>query len=150
MHRSHIASRALLLMLAVCLQPARSAEPARNLSDIVYAQVDGRDLALDLYLPAGAAHPALVVYLHGGAWRAGTKAEYPKFLVERGYAVASVEFRASTEARFPADVQDIKAAIRFLRAQAKQYGYRAGRIAISGASSGGASGGAGRHHQWAR
>ena len=56
--------------------------------------------------------------------------------VEHGYATASLDFRQSTEARFPAQVHDIKAAIRFLRAKARQYGYRTDRIAISGASSG--------------
>jgi acetyl esterase/lipase len=116
---------------------AASAEVPRELPDIVYATVNGRALALDLHLPAGVAHPPLVVYAHGGAWRAGSKSEYPGFLVEHGYAVASVEFRASTDARFPADVQDIKAAIRFLRAHAQDYGYEAGQIAVAGASSGG-------------
>jgi len=131
--------RGLLAILPVLAwQPAAiAAEAAPQLTDIVYAQVDGHALALDLHLPAGVAHPLLVVYLHGGAWRAGSKSEYPQFLVERGYAVASVEFRSSNDARFPADVQDIKAAIRFLRAKAGEYGYRADRIAISGASSGG-------------
>ncbi len=136
MHRSHVSCCALLLALLAPLRPAPGATPARDLPDITYAQVQGHALALDLHLPAGVEHPPLVVYLHGGAWRAGSKAEYPKFLVERGYAVASVEFRASTEARFPADVHDIKAALRFLRAREKQYGYRATRIAIAGSSSG--------------
>lgn len=136
MHKRHTIALALLLPLLACLQPAIGAEPARDMTDIVYAHVDGHELALDLHLPAGVRHPPLVVYAHGGAWRAGNKSEYPKFLVARGYAVASVDFRSSTEARFPADVQDIKAAIRFLRAQASDYGYRTDRIAMAGASSG--------------
>jgi acetyl esterase/lipase len=127
----------MVLGLVAWLQPAVAAEPARDITDIVYATVDGRSLALDLHLPAGARSPPLVVYLHGGAWRAGNKTDYPKFLVEHGYAVASVDFRASGDARFPADIFDIKAAIRFLRASAQDYGYRTKRIAISGASSGG-------------
>ena len=57
--------------------------------------------------------------------------------VEHGIATASLDFRLSTEARFPAAVHDIKAAIRFLRANASEYGYRTDRIAISGSSSGG-------------
>lgn len=114
-----------------------AAAPARHLNDIPYASVDGQALALDLHLPTDVANPPLVVYVHGGAWRAGSKAEYPEFLVAAGYAVASVEFRSSTVARFPADVQDIKGAIRFLRAKQKQYGYRADHIAVAGSSSGG-------------
>jgi acetyl esterase/lipase len=105
--------------------------------DIVYAHVDGHALALDLHLPPQVQRPPLVVYLHGGAWRAGDKAQYPQFLVTRGYAVASVNFRSSNDARFPANVHDIKAAIRYLRARAHDYGYRADRIAVAGSSTGG-------------
>jgi acetyl esterase/lipase len=128
---------ALLIALASTLHSAGAAEHARHLLDIPYATVDGHTLALDLHLPAGIASPPLVVYAHGGAWRAGSKTEYPEFLLASGFAVASVEFRSSTVARFPADAQDIKAAIRFLRARQKQYGYRTDRIAIAGTSSGG-------------
>jgi acetyl esterase/lipase len=57
--------------------------------------------------------------------------------VRNGFATASIDFRQSTQARFPAQVHDIKAAIRFLRARASTYGYRTDRIAIAGSSSGG-------------
>jgi acetyl esterase/lipase len=124
-------------LLATVLQPAFAADAARHQLNIPYATVEGRALALDLHLPASTANPALVVYLHGGAWSSGDKTQYPEFLVANGFAVASVDFRSSRDARFPANVQDIKAAVRFLRAKAREYGYRADRIAISGASSGG-------------
>lgn len=129
----------LPVMLVAALLPAmqaRAADAVRHLLDVTYAQVGAQPLRLDLHLPAGKAAP-LVVYLHGGGWRDGDKTQYPEFLVARGFAVASVEFRASTVARFPANVHDIKAALRFLRAKAREYGYSAERIAISGASSGG-------------
>lgn len=126
-----------LVAFAWITRPAGAAEPARHIADIPYASINGQSLALDLHMPADVARPPLVVYLHGGAWRAGNKSEYPEFLVARGYAVASVEFRSSTVAPFPGDVQDIKAAIRFLRAKAREYGYRADRIAVAGSSSGG-------------
>jgi acetyl esterase/lipase len=129
-------NRSLLPALASCTLQGLAAEAPRDVTNIAYAQVQGKTLALDLHLPANVKQPPLVVYLHGGAWRAGDKTEYPKFLVQRGYAVASVDFRSSNDARFPAQLHDIKAAIRFLRAQAKQYGYGADRIAIAGASSG--------------
>lgn len=109
----------------------------RSLFDIPYATVGDRTLRLDLHLPDTDRAPPLVIYLHGGAWRMGDKAEVPPFLVENGYAVASLDFRSSEEARFPANVHDIRAGIRFLRAQAAQYGYRADRIAVTGSSSGG-------------
>ena len=134
---------ALLLMVTMTLQSSiagsspASERAAREFKDVVYATVSGNPLGLDIHLPAGVQNPALVVWVHGGAWSAGSKAQYPKAYVENGFAVASVDFRQSTEARFPANVHDIKAAIRFLRAKAKDYGYRTERIAVAGASSGG-------------
>jgi acetyl esterase/lipase len=105
--------------------------------DVVYATVEGRELALDLHWPAGATEPPLLVWVHGGRWSSGTKAQVPPVFVENGFAVASLDFRQSTDARFPAQLHDIKAAIRFLRANAHQFGFRSDRIAIGGYSSGG-------------
>jgi len=113
------------------------AAQTREYKNVVYATVNGKALALDLYLPANIQSPPLIVWVHGGAWYLGDKQQYPKALVESGFALASLDFRQSTEARFPAQIHDIKAGIRFLRAQAGKYGYRSERIAISGASSGG-------------
>ena len=129
----------LLAMLVLPWLPVAgaAAEPAASFRNVVYARVDGRALALDLHLPANVSRPRLVVYLHGGAWKDGDKSQYPAFLVERGFAVASLDFRSTHLAPFPANVHDIKAGIRFLRAKAATYGYRADRIAIAGASSGG-------------
>ncbi len=131
-------SRWLAAALVLLLAPinATSGESPPMFKDVVYARLGDQALALDLYLPAGIQEPSLVVYLHGGAWSAGDKSLYPAFLVARGFAVASVDFRSTSDARFPANVHDIKAAIRFLRAKARTYGYRSDRIAIAGASSG--------------
>jgi len=115
--------------------PASSAEAVQ--ADIPYA-VDsaGEPLRLDLYMP-DAAEPPLLVWIHGGAWENGNKSAMPLApLVERGFAVASLDFSPASKARFPGQVHEIKAAIRFLRAQAKRYGYDADRIGIAGASSG--------------
>jgi acetyl esterase/lipase len=121
----------------VLVVPAESlAQVPRVQRDLVYATVNGKSLALDLYMPANVAAPPLVVWVHGGRWMNGTKADVPTEFVEHGIATASVDFRQSTEARFPAMVHDIKAAIRFLRAKAPEYGYRSDRIAIAGSSSG--------------
>ncbi len=109
----------------------------RTHKNIAYAAVDGKELKLDLYMPAGVEAPPLLVWLHGGAWSQGSKENVPMSFVKNGIATASIDFRQSTEARFPAQAHDIKAAIRFLRANALGYGYRSAKIAIAGDSSGG-------------
>ena len=113
---------------------AQVPEPVR---DIEYATIDGHSLKLDLYLSPEKGRP-LIVWVHGGAWRAGSKKEVPlQKIVTQGYSVASVDYRLSTEAPFPAQIHDIKAAIRFLRAKAATYGFDSQRIAIAGESAGG-------------
>ncbi|MBI1313990.1 alpha/beta hydrolase fold domain-containing protein [bacterium] len=110
---------------------------------IPYAEVDGQRLLFDLYLPesgeaaSGRKWP-VVVWVHGGAWRAGDRSRVPvQPLTRHGFVVASVDYRLSPVARFPAQVYDIKAAIRFLRANATTYGLDTERFAIAGASAGG-------------
>ena len=106
-------------------------------ADIEYAVVAGEPLRLDLHKPSAAAGAPLLVYVHGGGWEAGSKAQMPlAAIVERGYVVASLDFRPASKAPFPGQVHEIKAAIRFLRANASRYGYDASRIGILGASSG--------------
>ncbi len=105
--------------------------------NVVYAEVGNRKLLLDVYMPSTEKNPYLIIWIHGGAWHSGSKENPPLELVSSGYAIASVDFRLSTEAPFPAPVYDIKAAIRFLRGNAKKYGYRSDKIIIWGSSSGG-------------
>ena len=123
------------LCLAGQGQPHAQAQ-SRVEKDVVYARVGAKSLALDLYMPAGVDSPPLLVWVHGGRWMRGDKSDVPTAFVEHGFATASLDFRQSTEARFPAMVHDIKAAIRFLRAKAPVYRYRTDRIAIGGTSSG--------------
>jgi acetyl esterase/lipase len=127
---------AAAIALGLFLPATVSGQAPRVRKDLVYATVDGKNLALDLYMPANVAAPPLVVWVHGGRWMNGTKADVPTEFVEQGIATASVDFRQSTEARFPAMVHDIKAAVRYLRAKASEHGYRIDRIAIAGSSSG--------------
>ena len=128
-----------LPMLAVQAAHAQEArEDYQVHKDIVYGQVDGRVLLVDLYIPNDTPEPPLLVWVHGGAWRSGSKSSVgPLGLASAGFAIASVDFRPSAEAPFPGQIHEIKAAIRFLRAEASTYGYDAGRIAIGGNSSGG-------------
>lgn len=118
-------------------QSSADSASVKQIKDVVYATVDGIPLALDLYVPVATPPRVLLVWVHGGAWNTGSKAGVPGPLVRSGLAVASVDFRQASVARFPAQAHDIKAAIRFLRANAGTYGYRADRIVIAGASSGG-------------
>jgi acetyl esterase/lipase len=129
--------RACALLLAMLPMAPSLAAGASAHKDLPYATVGGQTLGLDLYVPTDVKRPPLVIYVHGGAWNAGNKTQYPVFLVEHGYAVATLDFRSTDLAPFPANVHDIKAAIRYLRGKARDYGYRGDRIAITGASSGG-------------
>ena len=132
-------SAAIALALSSAFTQAAPTVPAgeSRLKDIEYARVDGLPLRLDLY-QAKEQHAPLIVWVHGGAWRAGSKEDMPlSALVDSGYAVASVDYRLSPVAPFPAQVHDIKAAIRFLRAKAADYSFDPARIAIAGASAGG-------------
>ncbi|OYW73166.1 MAG: lipase [Verrucomicrobia bacterium 12-59-8] len=114
-----------------------SAALADTQTDIEYAKVGEASLKLDLHRPQGE-NPPLIVYVHGGGWRAGSKEDVPiADLYDRGFAIASVDYRLSTQAVFPAQVHDIKAAIRFLRANAGFYHINASKIAIIGSSAGG-------------
>jgi acetyl esterase/lipase len=114
------------------------AAPAAIKRDIIFARTGDQELKLDLYLPDGIPPAGLVVWVHGGAWRGGSREGVDvKGLTAFGWAVASVDYRLSTVARFPAQVHDIKAAIRFLRAHAADYGYPADRFVVGGSSAGG-------------
>jgi acetyl esterase/lipase/esterase/lipase superfamily enzyme len=105
---------------------------------IEYARVGSRVLALDLYRDAAAkdAQP-LIVWVHGGGWIMGDRFPTPAArLVANGYVVASVDYRLAGEARFPAQLHDIKAAVRWLRANASRYNLDANHIGAWGSSAG--------------
>ena len=126
-----------LFMMILVSGIAASAEPTK-VADLPYATVNGIELKLDLYRPGENARPGIIVWVHGGAWRGGSKKDMPLgSLVSAGYVVASVDYRLSPQAPFPAQVHDIKAAIRFLRAKQRDYGIDASRVVIAGASAGG-------------
>ena len=92
------------------------------ISDLTFATVGETKLQLDLHLPEATKPAGLIIWVHGGAWREGSKKDVDlKGLVARGWAIASVDYRLSTVARFPAQIHDIKAAIRYLRAHATDY-----------------------------
>ena len=135
---------ATLLASLVVFSLARADEPGLPPGcslrrDIVYATRDpGGPQKLDLYLPAGKGPHPFILRIHGGAWRAGDKANnVPTYLLEDGYAIASVEHRFTSVAPFPAQIQDVKAALRFLREHAGEFDLDPRRAAAMGDSSGG-------------
>jgi acetyl esterase/lipase len=111
------------------------------LRDIEYVPGGHERQRLDLYLPKEAdpsGKRPLIVWVHGGAWLGGNKERPPALrFVNQGYAVASINYRLSQQAIFPAQIEDCKAAIRWLRANASQYHYDPNRIGVWGASAGG-------------
>jgi acetyl esterase/lipase len=120
-------------------QPPKLPEGVKVLRDQEYVKDGHERQKLDLYLPMKADGPLpVVVWVHGGAWRAGDKKYCPAiFLAGKGFAVASINYRLSQHAVFPAQIHDCKAAIRWLRAHAKQYQLDAEHIGAWGGSAGG-------------
>ena len=134
---SNVLWAALIAMGALFLASEASGHEPRIKRDIEYARVGETSLLLDLYVPAHAPSPPLIVWVHGGAWRSGSKAGMPLQPLASRYAIASVDYRLSPVAKFPAQVHDLKAAVRFLRAKAGEYRINTERIAIAGSSAGG-------------
>lgn len=121
---------------------AHTAEPRWTvISDIRYCTGGGRPLLMDILIPAHrirAPTPA-VLWIHGGGWEAGDKNAHinAEFLANAGFVAATLSYRLSSTAPFPAAVEDCKCAIRFLRANAQTYGIDPERIGAAGSSAGG-------------
>lgn len=106
--------------------------------DLAYVLNGHEQQKLDLYLPQGENRLPLVIYIHGGAFKMGSK-EFgvPLKYLERGYAIASINYRLSQHALFPAQIEDCKAAVRWLRVHSAEYGLDPDRFAAWGESAGG-------------
>lgn len=148
-------------------QPSEETEKARGIlslpkgvtakRNLEYAVVNGKRLLLDVYVPEAPAKddasaatgtdaakrdtPAklpVVIWIHGGGWEGGTKDGCPAVhLVPHGYAAVSISYRFSRVAPYPAQIHDCKAAVRWVRANAKEYNFDPDRIGVWGASAGG-------------
>jgi len=133
-------SRTLLICCLLLAPPAVAGQlpGPKIVRDLEYARADDISLKLDLYLPRVPQPVPVVVWVHGGAWRSGSKNSVPvKDLLAHGFAIASVDYRLSPVAKFPAQIHDIKAAIRYLRGTARDHGIDSQHISIAGASAGG-------------
>lgn len=156
---SRVAALALLLtpLSNAAAQPAAQPEvkprPLAGLAkgvvavkDVEYAKVGDHSLKLDVYYTPHVAKPGeivgdpkpLLVWVHGGGWRNGSKDRCPATrFAGMGYVVASIDYRLTGVATFPAQIHDCKSAIRFLRKNANTYGIDPKRVGVWGSSAGG-------------
>jgi acetyl esterase/lipase len=111
----------------------------RVLNDIEYTRAGDLPVGLDMYLPAENQKPSpVVVWIHGGGWHKGSKKPvWAGAFIKRGYALVSIDYRLTGQAVFPAQIHDCKAAVRWLRAHAKEYNLDPERIGLFGTSAGG-------------
>lgn len=123
------------------IDPTRVTGAATRHLDVPYAS-DAPEQVLDLYLPEVGKKPLpLVIYIHEGAFAFGskrdTRIDVALPLLQKGFALASVDYRKSDAVTWPAQIYDVKAAVRFLRANARMYGVDPDRFAVWGVSAGG-------------
>jgi acetyl esterase/lipase len=134
---------AIGLTILLALASARAAEPPANVNfqpDITYGSAGGEDLKLNLSRPKDAAGPLpCIVVIHGGGWAAGNRVGHNDLtwqLAQHGYVSATLSYRFAPKHIFPAQVQDVKCAVRFLRAHAAEYGIDPKRFGAVGFSAG--------------
>ncbi len=133
----------LILSAAVAQQAVESKGPQPTQApaiyrDLTYVTRGHERQKLDLYIPKSKEKLPLIIRIHGGAWLAGSKEmEGPGDYPRDGFAVASINYRLSQHAVFPAQIEDCKAAVRYLRANAQKYNLDPNRFAAWGPSAGG-------------
>jgi len=127
------------IFLALISQACAFAAPT-VLKDIEYARPNGYSLRLDLYLPEPSSEKAVpvVVWVHGGGWKNGSK-EKPKaaWMADAGFAVVSISYRLTDVAQWPAQIDDCREAVRWVRRNASVFGFDPGRVGTWGSSAGG-------------
>ena len=135
--------KVIVLLTAIIMNIQVSAsnigKAAETIKDVAYANVSSRQI-MDIYLPEGEGPFPVVVLIHGGAFKMGDKGmetRNAEALVAKGYAAASINYRLSGEAKFPAQIEDCKTAVRFLRANAAKYRLNPDKLGSWGASAGG-------------
>lgn len=135
-----------ILCTSIALAQNKNSRPAlpsgvTRLTDLHYVEQGHERQTLDLYIPSETKGPLpLIIWVHGGAWRAGSKEQCQPLhqgYLTKGYAIASINYRFSQHAIFPAQLEDCKAAIRWLRAHSKTYNLNPNQFAAYGGSAGG-------------
>ncbi len=129
-----------LLLGASGLARAFPDAPTIDLKTVTYSSPGGKDLAMDLYLPQrGGKKLPVIVFLHGGGWFGGTRKtgpDFKRFFAQDGFAMAAIDYRLTPSITFPSDAEDVKTAIRWLKANADTYGLDPNRIGLWGTSAG--------------
>ena len=119
----------------------RAPDGVRVIENVVYASPEGRNLRLDLFLPASSKGPIpAVLVFHGGGWTWGGKTDFREqcvYLAREGFAAACVEYRLARERIYPAAMDDAKSAVRWARANAARFGIDSSKIVAMGMSAGG-------------
>jgi acetyl esterase/lipase len=141
MPRNCFLTAGLIPFLLAAALHAQDAKPAvRVEKDLVYGKGGTTDLKLDVAVPKEGDGPIpAVVCIHGGGWRAGQRQDLAKsieFFAGHGYVAATISYRLTTDAKFPAQIEDCKAAVRWLRANAAKYHVNPERIGVVGFSAG--------------
>jgi acetyl esterase/lipase len=128
-----------VLLLASCAAPRPKYPGEKIYADVVFASPQGRDLRMDLYVPQSEKPVPVVVWIFGGSWKFGSNRYHVNVrdLTKHDIAVASIEYRLSQTAKYPAQLEDCRSAVAWLRANGKRYGIDPERIGVSGESAGG-------------
>ena len=134
---------AALTVFAVMAAPRIPTGAERVMEDITYSTIDGVNLKMDLYYPQTGSSPyPVVIYVHGGGWTSGSKRggagmrDVPTLLAH-GYVVAAVDYRLAPRWKFPAQIEDVKCAVRYLRVHTDDLRIDPDRIGAYGGSAGG-------------
>jgi acetyl esterase/lipase len=131
----------IIIAFVLLLTGSINARDFHIVSDVPYCTGGGKPLLMDVFIPAHRIRkptPA-VLWLHGGGWEQGNKdsSTGAELLAGQGFVAASISYRLSGDAPFPANIEDCKCAVRYLRANAAKYGIDPAHIGVAGASAGG-------------
>ena len=115
-------------------------ETIQEYKDLVYKTIDSTSLKLDIYRPKALKKEApLIIFIHGGAWEKGKKSNGLHYLVsyaKKGYVTATIQYRLSGVAKYPAQILDVADAVQWLKQHAKEYNINVNKVAIAGGSAG--------------
>jgi len=112
--------------------------PVKGDYNIIFSEVDDQKILLDIYTPVGAINPPVIMAVHGGGFVFGSKDDINDLgLAKYGYAVVSINYRLAPKSSFPAQIIDLKTAVKWIKANSQKYNYNSNKIAAIGLSAGG-------------